>query len=112
MVFVHVIVCRTFHGPPPSDLHEVAHNDGDRENPSADNLRWATRSENHADKKLHGTSQHGTANGSSVLTDEDVITIRAEYIPRKNSMDKLAKKFGVNKRTIHKIINNKLWRHI
>lgn len=51
---VHVIVCTAFHGPKPSKLHEVGHEDDDRSNNHPNNLRWITRSENmiKANKKM------------------------------------------------------------
>ncbi len=58
-VFVHRLVCEAFHGPPPTPEHEVAHFDGDGANNCADNLRWATRLENAADKQRHGRVPKG-----------------------------------------------------
>lgn len=58
MVSVHILVCEAFHGPRRLGL-EVAHNDGNRLNASATNLRWATRLANIADKWLHGTMPGG-----------------------------------------------------
>lgn len=50
--FVHVLVCEAFHGPRPDEM-QAAHYDGDRNNARAENLRWATRAENEADKLRH-----------------------------------------------------------
>ena len=52
---VHVAVATAFLGPRPEGMH-VAHNDGDPSNPRLDNLRFATPSENEADKRIHGTN--------------------------------------------------------
>ena len=47
LVGLHCLVCRAFHGEPPTAEHtEVDHIDGDRGNASADNLRWVTPGEN------------------------------------------------------------------
>ena len=44
---LHCLVCRAFHGEPPTAEHtQVDHIDGDRGNPRADNLRWVTPGEN------------------------------------------------------------------
>lgn len=40
---VHQLVCRTFHGEPPSTRHVVARNNGDATDNSPENLRWDTR---------------------------------------------------------------------
>ena len=61
-VCLHQIICRTFHGEPPSERHEVAHSDGIRTNCASANLRWATKQENAADRKIHGTELIGERN--------------------------------------------------
>jgi HNH endonuclease len=50
---VHSLVCAAFHGPRP-DGKVVAHRDGDGLNNSAENVRWATPSENMQDMIRHG----------------------------------------------------------
>lgn len=52
---VHRLVCIAFHGPKPSEAHQVRHLNGVRSDNRADNLRWGTAAENAADRKLHGT---------------------------------------------------------
>lgn len=44
-LLVHVLVCTAFHGPRPSSDHTVDHIDRVRDNNKAENLRWATHSE-------------------------------------------------------------------
>ena len=39
---IHFLVCTAFHGPKPSENHQVAHADGCPSNVRSDNLRWAT----------------------------------------------------------------------
>lgn len=56
---VHGIVASAFLGTRPGYRHEVAHNDGNRANNRADNLRWDTRAGNFADKVPHGTHNRG-----------------------------------------------------
>lgn len=67
-VFVHWIVAEAFHGPRPEGMH-VCHNDGNRANNAAANLRYATPVENMADKVRHGTAR-------PKLSIQDVIDIR------------------------------------
>lgn len=72
---IHRLVCRTFHGPCPEG-HEVAHTDGVRDHNAASNLRWATRSENHADKHKHGTALNRENSHQTRVTDEQIAIAR------------------------------------
>ncbi len=56
----------------------------------------------------------GSGNSNSILTEEDVMWIRANYIPRHKiyGMGKLAKKFGVSFPTIDLIVRKITWTHI
>lgn len=51
---VHRIVAEAFIGPKPDGM-QTCHNDGDKTNNAASNLRYATQSENERDKLRHGT---------------------------------------------------------
>lgn len=55
---VHSLVMEAFIGPCPDGM-EICHNDGDRLNARLSNLRYGTRSENHLDKRVHGTHNNG-----------------------------------------------------
>ena len=44
-VLMHVIICYTFHGPPPDETYTVDHIDRNKANNSPSNLRWASKSE-------------------------------------------------------------------
>ena len=45
-VYVHRLVCETFHGSPPDSTYQVNHIDCDRQNNDANNLEWCTGSYN------------------------------------------------------------------
>lgn len=107
---VHRLVATAFHGTPPTISHEVAHGDGVRSNNTKGNLRWATRSENHADKHLHGTQQHGDANGNSKLTINQVKEILT--YPYDCNRAELARKYGVSHVTVSRILRRELWKHV
>lgn len=109
---VHRLVCLTFQGPPPTPLHEVAHEDGIRSNCKNDNLRWATKKENHADKKRHGTQQIGVKNPNAQLRPQIVAAIRAMYRKGKFGLSRTAKHFGVGKGTVHQIVRYETWKHL
>jgi hypothetical protein len=77
---IHVLVAEAFCGPKPSLNHEVAHWDGVTTNNCATNIRWATRAENIADQRRHGTLNgsgvRGECHPRSKLSDRDVHEIR------------------------------------
>ena len=52
--YVHVLVCAAFHGPKPTEAHQVRHINGDQTDNRTENLAWGTRSENMIDRVLHG----------------------------------------------------------
>ena len=108
---VHRLVCLAFHGEPPTELHEVAHNNGVRSDNRPENLRWASRSENFSDKLIHGTHARGTRNPSVKLTDEKVREIR-QMITDGVGTTNIAKQFGVAKGSIEHIRTRRNWGHV
>ena len=105
---VHQLVAEAFHGSCPFEGAEVAHNDGNKDNNDYRNLRWSSSAENHADTVKH-LSHAGTRNHKAVLTEADVIEIRATpHQPLKAA----ALKYGVTPPTIGKAILRRTWRHI
>lgn len=109
-VSVHRLVALAFLGTPPLASYEVAHNDGRRLNNNLRNLRWCTRAENHADKKLHGTQQVGQKNGNSKLKQSDVVEILKHPISTNKS--ELARKYKVSPVTISRILTRQIWKHV
>ena len=106
------IVCEAFHGPSPSADHQAAHNDGDRLNNAASNLRWATRIENEKDKIAHNQIMSGERNGQARLTEEKVSEIRNLYQAGGYSYRTLADKYGMSKSAIDHIITKRKWKHV
>jgi hypothetical protein len=106
-VEVHRLVCRAFHGEPLPG-QEVAHLDGDPANPAASNLVWASRTENHAHKRRHGTRLTGERLPSSVLTEKaavDIVEAAAAGEPKRA----IARRFGVSDRAVRKIVAGEMW---
>jgi hypothetical protein len=104
-IMVHQAVCSAFHGPRPTPHHQAAHGDGDKGNNAADNLRWATVSENHLDKRQHGTSGSGASNGRAKLTQAAAEAIRNSTLPARD----LASTFGVSRNQVWRIRTGKSW---
>ena len=104
---VHRLVLSAFYGPCPEGL-EACHNDGDRTNSAACNLRWGTRSDNHGDKVKHGTWQGGENNGNSKLDWTKVREIR-ETRKTGKTYKAIAKMFGIGKTTARRVCTNARW---
>lgn len=102
----HILVCILAHGPRPEGL-QAAHSCGNRACVNQSHLRWATRQENEADKKLHGTYLHGQNHHNAKLSDEDVAIIRDLCGHRKQR--EIARRFGVSPSTINDIRRGRTW---
>ncbi len=123
---IATLVCLAFNGPRPANK-EVAHNDGRSLNDRAANLRWATRSENEADKIKHGTRAVGKKNGKytkpeatprgeqhgcAKLTSQQVIYARKLMDNSIVGSYTISKLLNVSFTTAKDIRNRKTWRHI
>lgn len=106
--YVHRLVLLAFVGPPPRAEMDAAHQDGDRTNNALSNLAWKTRSENHADKKLHGTHTFGETSPVAKLTDEAVRAIRSSD----ESATTLARRFGVSRGAVRLARLSITWGHV
>lgn len=103
------LMCEAAHGPRPSTKHECAHSCGKGHkgcvNPK--HLRWATPDENQQERAEHGTSNRGTRQWASKLTDDDIRSIRARSATETQA--DLAKEYGVGPDQISRIISRKRW---
>ena len=101
-------MCFVAHGNPPTPKHEAAHSCGRGHdgcmNPK--HLRWATRRENEADKRFHGTLRRGADINTSKLTEADVKSIRTDS--EMTGVD-LAQKYGVTPSSISNVRLRKSW---
>jgi hypothetical protein len=86
---VHRLVAHCFHGPPPTEDHEVHHKNELRYDNRAENLEWVTREENMQ---------------ASTSTDLPIEEIRVRYRDEDTTYRKLAKKYDRDYGTIGKII--------
>lgn len=113
-VKAHRLVAIAFLGPPPFPGAQVAHFDGNKQNNSVSNLRWATPSENAADNKRLGVARgahRGAKHHLARLSVETVIRLRC-YVEFGSSIVDAAKAFGLHKITAYDAIVGKTWSHI
>ena len=98
----HVMVAAAFLGPCPEGM-ETCHKDGIPTNIATDNLRYDTRSGNHADKMIHGTSMYGEKHPGAKYSAEQVSAIRAAD----GTITEIAERFGVSRTHAWNIRNDK-----
>ena len=110
-LYVHRIVCAALHGPAPSERHQCCHNDGDKHNNRAENLRWDTKSANEMDRVKHGTSNRGSRHGLSKLSEEQVHEIR-RLLAAGYRQQEIADRFGVSQAAIYDIHRGRRWAHL
>lgn len=75
-------------------------------------LSIGTHRDNQLDKVRKNRHAKGEQQGTSKLTEAQVIEIRAKWVPRIYTKQMLADEYGVCKDTIHKAVSRKYWRHI
>ena len=109
--YVHTLVLLAFIGPRPTNNHQAAHENGIRTDNRLENLRWATRSENCADKKKHGTDQRGMRHHLRRLSEDDIREIRQLRLSGITCKE-LAGRYGVSLPHISSISNGRSWGHI
>ena len=109
---IHRLVALTFI-PNPENKPQVNHIDGNKLNNHIDNLEWASAKENtnHAWNSGLSKSISGSARTDSKLTEEDVLYIRTNYIPKSPDFGgrALAKKFNVVPSVISNVVNGKTY---
>ena len=113
-VRTHLLVARLF-VPNPNNLPEVDHLDGNRSNPSADNLEWVTHLENVRRSVRNGTHYNGfigTGNPKAKLNEDKVRYIRKLYSEDKLTQQEISKKLNIPWSTIHNIVTYQTWKNI
>lgn len=103
------LACEVENGPAPTDRHEAAHSCGKGHLGcvARKHMRWATPTENQADKLKHGTMTRGEKHGNAKLTEEDVHEIRA--MKGKLYQREIAEIYGVSPHLIGLIHRGERW---
>lgn len=102
--FVHRLVALAFIDN-PCDKPVVNHKDGNKQNNHADNLEWATNSENdiHAFKTGLRVAHDGGTSKKVIQIDKDTLEVLGEY----NSISEASRKTGVSIQMISYCCNGK-----
>ena len=98
------LVLMAFVGMPLSS-QEACHCNGDRSDDRVVNLRWDTRSSNHADKIEHGTDQRCERHPCAKLTLDQA---RMVFVAQGRQKE-IAAKFGISQATVSAIKTGRLW---
>ncbi len=108
--YVHRAVLTSFVGEPAQGM-QGAHLDGVRTHNALANLIWATASENHAHKHLHGTMPTGERVKASKLTAVQVLEARRIFVPghRRTGVNALARRFGISQASMGAAITGATW---
>jgi len=103
----HRLVCTIVHGPPPTPLHQAAHNCGKGHEGcfSALCVEWKTRAENREDELIHGTRPRGERHGHAKLKQDEVIAIRSSPLSDKEA----GVLYGVSRATISDLRAKRTW---
>ena len=103
------IVCERVHGSAPSPKHEAAHSCGKGHLGCVNgrHIRWATPSENNADKLIHGTHNRGERQSNVKLKESQVREIWK--MRGKLRSFEIAEKLNVSQATICDIFHGRTW---
>lgn len=100
------IICEKVHGEPVND-QQAAHSCGNSQCVNPRHLRWATVSENHSDKLIHGTDRRGEKCPTARLSKADVLEIRR--LRSVKTLQQIADQFGVSKGYVSLVHTRRRW---
>lgn len=106
----HYLILSAFVGPRAAGMH-CCHNNGNKLDNRACNLRYDTPSANTRDKIAHGTLLRGEGVGNSKLTEIEIVRIKALFdcgVDRRL----IAEAFGVESHHIGRIVYGTRWAHV
>jgi hypothetical protein len=107
--YVHRHALELHAGPAPTGM-EAAHSCHTRRCMNARHLRWATVAENQADRIKDGTDHRGQRHPKAVLTDAQVLEIRA--LIGTDSQANIARRYGVSQQLVCDIKKGRAWKHL
>lgn len=108
----HAVMCSLVNGPRPSRKHHAAHSCGRGHDGCVHpkHLRWATPTENVADKIIHGTQPMGVEIWNARLTEDDVRWMRRNV--GHISYAEMGRQKGVAIETVRAAVSRKTWKHV
>ena|SRR5690554_2824929 len=110
-MYIHRIMATAFI-PNPENKPQVNHIDGNKVNNRISNLEWVTQKENSIHASNNGLLPVGEDRYNSVLTNTDVIKIKALLKQGRLTHREIAKKFGITRRHVGCIKEGRSWSSI
>lgn len=114
-VVVSRVVCSAFNGEQPSGDFVCCHNDNNKQNNAASNLRWDTQKGNIEDKIAHGTHQIGSKHPRAEITEADAAAVKMaiqSYPSKRGKLLHAVNKTGISYNIIADISRGKTWGHV
>jgi hypothetical protein len=107
-IAVHQLVATAWNGEPPTPDHKIVeHRDGSRQNNHAENVRWATHSDNlNSALRLGEREKHYPVK----LSEYVVYHIRTKR--DRDEIAELAEELGTGEQTIRDVFDNNTWKHV
>ncbi len=104
-MFAHRAVALAFHGQPPLPNMDAAHDDGNKENNTPQNIIWKTRRDNMLDKRRHGRQPFNEGHHWAKIDMSIARRIRRTFATGHFNKKQIAKMFGVSRTTVRRIIS-------
>lgn len=109
--FIHRLVLLAFVGPRPEGMEACHFPDHDPSNNRLTNLRWDTHKANCDDRDKHDRTYRGERHHRAKLNAAQVSAIKIAS-EGGESIHAMARKYGVNRWTIKRIIRGTSWCHV
>jgi len=111
-IFAHRISYYLANGYLPNEPLIIRHKCKTKCCVNPNHLESGTQKQNMEDKRRDGTAAIGFRHGKAVLTDAQVLEIRAKYVPNFYTCPKLAEEYKSAISTIHRIVTYKTMNNI
>lgn len=97
----------------PTNLREVNHKDGNKQNNNVNNLEWVSLIDNlkHA-REVLGFVYRGEKHYATKLKDSDIVDIIKKYRTGNYTYKQLSSIYNIGDRGIQKIVTRKRWSHV
>jgi len=92
----------------PENYNEVHHIDDEKTNNSVDNLRWGNAKQNAKDRRENGKQVEGSDSPNAKISESTAL----EIFNTAGTLQGIADKYGISKKTVLLIKQKKTWKHI